>query len=305
MKTEGNTSGNPIIPGIGVCDPHIRIYNDRAYLYATHDKSPKSKGFVMDDWWIWSTPDLIHWKHECTIRPEDTYYGKPDPYCWAADAIERDGKHYFYFSRGPEDIGVLEADTPIGPWRDPLGKPLLAQGSVPTKIRDPGLFKDDDGTCYIVFGTWDFYIARLNRDMISLAEQPRLITISSPEGPYGKGKTDDKPYLHRRAGLYYLSWGCYYAISDSVYGDYDCKGSIVCDENVAPSLRYKHKPITHDRHGSFFEWRGQWYFICNEMGITQNGIFRDSSISYVRYLDNGTINPIFITDEGVALPGGA
>jgi arabinoxylan arabinofuranohydrolase len=79
MKTEGNTSGNPIIPGIGVCDPHIRIYNDRAYLYATHDKSPKSKGFVMDDWWIWSTPDLIHWKHECTIRPEDTYYGKPDP----------------------------------------------------------------------------------------------------------------------------------------------------------------------------------------------------------------------------------
>jgi hypothetical protein len=60
--------------------------------------------------------------------------------------------------------------------------------------------------------------------------------------------------------------------------------------------------ITMDRHGSFFEWRGQWYFICNEMGITQNGIFRDSSISYVEYLPNGDMKPIRITEEGVSLP---
>ena len=302
MTTRRRTSGNPIVPGIGLCDPHVRIYNDRAYLYATHDKSPHSPGFVMDDWWIWSSPDLIEWQHECTIRPEDTYFGRADSSCWAVDAIERRGKHYFYFSRGPNNIGVMEADTPVGPWRDPLGKPLLAEGSVPTDIRDPGLFKDDDDEYYIVFGTYDFFIARLHEDMISLAETPRRIGIRNPEGPYGKGKTDDKPYLHKRGDVYYLSWGCYYAISDAVFGDYDCKGSIVLEENVAPSLRYKHHPITMDRHGSFFEWRGQWYFICNEMGITQNGIFRDSSISYVDYLPNGDIKPIHITEDGVSLP---
>ena len=91
-------------------------------------------------------------------------------------------------------------------------------------------------------------------------------------------------------------------MSDSVYGDYECKGSSIFEADVDPSLRYRHKPINHDRHGSFFEWRGQWFFICNEMGITQNSFFRDSSIAYVHYLPNGEIAPIQITREGIALP---
>ena len=295
------TTGNPILPGIGLCDPHVRIYDDHAYLYATHDKSPENTDFVMEDWWIWSSPDLVNWRHECTIRPEETYFGQPDSSCWAGDAMERDGKHFFYFSRGPKDIGVLAGDTPIGPWHDPLGKPLLAAGLLPTEIRDPGLFKDDDGECYIVFGTWDFYIARLNEDMISLAEPPRPLSIINPEGPYGKGKLDDKPNLHKRNDIYYLSWGCYYGMSASPYGPYACCGSIIVAENVAPELRYKHQHITHDRHGSFFAWRGQWYFICNEMGLTQSMYFRDSSIHTVNYAADGRIRPVQITTAGVSL----
>ena len=292
-------SGNPIVPGVGLCDPHIRIYNDRAYLYATHDKGPDCGRFTMDDWWIWSSPDLVKWEHECTIRPEETYHGKPDSSCWAVDAMDRNGKYFWYFSRGPKNIGVMVSDTPVGPWRDPLGKPLLAEGDVATSIRDPGLFKDDDGECYIVFGTFDFYIARLNGDMISLAETPRKIVINNPQGPCAEGKTDDKAYLHKRGGIYYLSWGCYYAMSRSLYGAYDCKGSIILEENVDPSLRYLHQHISVDRHGSFFEWHGQWYFICNEMGITQNKFFRDSSLCYVNYRDNGEIEPVRLTRAGV------
>lgn len=295
-------SGNPILHGRGVCDPHVRIFNDKAYLYATHDQSPDSTGFVMGDWWVWSSPDLVTWAHECTLRPEETYYGKPWQSCWAVDAIGRDGKFYLYFSRGPTEIGVVMGDTPVGPWRDPLGKPLIAEGSVATEARDPGLFIDDDGKPYLVFGTWDFFIARLNNDMISLAEEPRLVRIENPEGPYGKGKTDDKPYLHKRNGIYYLSWGCFYAMSRNVYGPYSCRGSIVREENVAPGLRYKKNDITYDRHGSFFEWRRQWYFICNEMGLTQNTVFRDSSLCYVNYRADGEIEPVRIDEAGVCLP---
>jgi beta-xylosidase len=308
---EQNHSGNPIIPGKGVCDPHIRIYDDVAYLYATHDKSPNSNCFTMEDWWIWSSQDLVNWKHECTIRPEETYYGKPDTSCWAVDSILYKGNYYLYFSRGPNEIGILKAQTPIGPWQDPLGKPLVKtirrkwffkKSAMQTDVRDPGLFIDEDSTPYIVFGTWNFYIAKLNEDMISLAEEPKKIEIWDPEGPYGKGKTDDKPYLHKRDGIYYLSWGCYYATSESVYGPYQCHGSIINEENVDPALRYESQHITQDRHGSFFEWRGQWYFICNEMGLTQNSHFRDSSLSYVNYRDDGTIEPIQINLQGVFLP---
>jgi hypothetical protein len=191
---------------------------------------------------------------------------------------------------------------------------LIAKGSVKTEARDPGILQEPDGTSYIVFGTFDYYIARLNEDMVSLAETPRLISIEDPEGPYGKGRTDDKPFLHRRGNLYYLSWGCYYAVSQTPYGPYDCKGSIITPERLAPEFL---DPINrtgpyappapwapkdwlgYDRHGSFFELYGQWYFICNDQALPgSNTHFRNSVLSYVRYRRNGDIDPIRLTTIG-------
>ena len=295
-------SGNPILQGRGVCDPHIRIFNDKAYLYATHDKSPDNEGFVTEDWWIWSSPNLADWTHECSLRPEETYIGAGFTSCWATDAIDRDGKYYWYLSEGNQRTAVVVAPTPTGPWHDPLGEPMIGDGVVPVGAYDPGVFIDDDGAPYIVFGVWDFYVARLGDDMISLAEPPRQLLIHNPEGPYGPGKTDDKPYLHKRGGVYYLSWGCFYGMAESVYGPYDCRGSIIIEENVAEPLRYHmDQGIDYDRHGSFFEWRGQWYFICNDMSQTQNGAFRDSSLCYVSYRENGEIEPVRIDAAGVCL----
>ncbi|MFW6146273.1 MAG: hypothetical protein ACOC7R_02960 [Planctomycetota bacterium] len=49
-------TGNPLIGGRGVADPHVRIFGDRAYMYATHDRSPDNDRFIMEDWWVWSSP---------------------------------------------------------------------------------------------------------------------------------------------------------------------------------------------------------------------------------------------------------
>jgi arabinoxylan arabinofuranohydrolase len=307
--------GNPIIPGLGACDPQVRIYDDQVYMYATHDALPRSKDFVMNNWWVWQSTDLVRWQMVSVLNPEQTYFHKPSTQCWATDAARRNGKYYFYFSMGPEDIGVVEGPGPAGPWRDPLGHALIAKGLVPTESRDPGILQEPDGTSYIVFGTFDYYIARLNEDMISLAEKPRLIKINNPEGPYGKGRTDDKPFLHRRGGKYYLSWGCYYGISDSPYGPFDCKGTIITADRLAPEFldpanrTSPYAPprqwgpkdwLGYDRHGSFFELYGQWYFICNDQALPgSNTHFRNSVIACVRYKRNGEIDPIRITTIGV------
>lgn len=289
--------GNPIVTGRGLCDPHVRIFGEQAYLYATHDAVPGSRDFIMNDWWVWRSPDLVHWEQVSTLKPEDTYWRKPSPECWATDAISRNGKYYFYFSRGPEEIGVVEGNTPAGPWRDPLGKPLIAKGSTPTLARDPGIFQEKDGTSYIVFGCWDYYLARLNDDMISLAETPRLIRLDRKMGPYGPGKLDDKPYLHKRNGIYYLSWGCYYAMSDRLYGPYVYKDSVLKSNRTAPEFR---KRLTFDRHGSFFEFKNQWYFICNDQDWPGTSEFyRDSVISYVHYRNNGEIETVDLNRLGV------
>ena len=56
----------------------------------------------------------------------------------------------------------------------------------PTTIRDPCVFNDvDTGAYYIVFGTFEYYIARLGEDMVSLAEAPRHLTVVNAMGPFG------------------------------------------------------------------------------------------------------------------------
>ena len=156
-------------------------------------------------------------------------------------------EYYFYFSRGNNELGVVEGDTPTGPWTDPLHRPLVASGSVDTKARDPAILQEDDGTTYLIFGCWDYYIARLNDDMVTLAETPRKVAIEGKTGPYGAGKTDDKSYLHKYNGKYYLSWGCFYAMSDNVYGPYVYKGCIITQARTEPAFQ---KDLVQDRHAS-------------------------------------------------------
>lgn len=290
-------SQNPIVIDKGLCDPQVRVYNNHVWLYATHDASIENKGFVMHDWWIWSSPDLVNWKYEGILYPQDTYLKKPSISCWATDAISRNGKYYFYFSMGVTDIGVVVSDSPKGPWRDTIGKALISSDMTPVEERDPGILMDDDGNAYIVFGVWDFYIARLNEDMVSLAEEPRKIEQDYKQGPYGVGKTDDKPFLHKYNGKYYLSWGCYYAMSDNVYGPYQYKGSVIIKERTSKEFQ---DSLTYDRHGSFFEFNNQWYFICNDQSFTgSTTYFRNSVISYVHYKDNGEIEPVYVDTVGV------
>ncbi len=289
---------NPIVDGKGLADPHAVIYGDRVFLYATHDLSPASKRFVMNDWWVWSSADLVNWKQEGTLKPEFTYLKKPFNDCWATFGISNNGKYYWYFSAGPTNIGVVVADSPAGPWKDPLGKPLIPKGMSPTEARDPDIMIDDDGKAYMVFGTFNHFIVRLNDDMISLAEQPRPLVLDRRFGPYGEGKTDDKPSLHKRGNNYYLSWSSFYAMSKNIYGPYTYKGSVIDPANVAPD--FHNQNLFHDRHGNFFTWRNQWYYVCNDKSQPgRSDYFRDSIISYVHYRDNGEMSPVRIDRIGV------
>ena len=82
---------NPLIFRKGVCDPHIHIFEGKAYLYATHDSPGYTEGFHMEDWQVWASEDLIDWKLENTVRQEEFYCGGLNQ-CWAVDAAYKDGK---------------------------------------------------------------------------------------------------------------------------------------------------------------------------------------------------------------------
>lgn len=92
---------------------------------------------------------------------------------------------------------------------------------------------DDDGRAYMVYGTLNYFVVRLGDDMISLAEPPRPVQSDKNYGPYGAGKTDYKPSLYKRNGIYYLSWSSFYAMATNVYGPYTYKSSVMAKKNVA------------------------------------------------------------------------
>lgn len=146
------TCVNPIVYGVGMADPHIHVFNDTFYLYSTHDFSVNNTNFVMKDWWIWSSSDLVSWTKLDVLQPNATPAAPADwSSCWAVDAAFHNGNYYWYLSIGPDQVASMRSNsTPYGPWENVLGKPMLntsfgASLNPPTQIRDPAAFMDDDG----------------------------------------------------------------------------------------------------------------------------------------------------------------
>lgn len=262
---------NVIIKGQGVCDPHIVIYNDTAYLFASHDFGKGQPIYRMDDWLIFSSPDLVNWTKRFVLKPENTFIG-PWKECYATDAVSRNGKYYMYFSQQQKQTGVAVSNNPWGPYIDVLNKPLLPADLTDTADYDPAVFVDDDNTPYLLWGYTvngkNYYIAKLNEDMMSLAEKPRKIVIEN-------GWKNDAVDIHKRNGIYYLnSHGAVYATSDNIYGPYKYRG--------------KYTNVWSD-HGNFFTWNNQTYHTWGLREDWNDPFFRCSKITYVHYRNNGDI----------------
>lgn len=265
---------NPITTFKGISDPHIRVFNDTIYLYSGHDSHPEDTTWVMKDWRVFTTTNLLDWKHVNTIYPTNNYMDNESEDCWASDAATRNGNYYFYFSDKKRGIGVMEAKHPAGNFTDALNKPLVSP------LHDPTVFIDDDEnkTPYIVYGdkTDAYYIAELNDDMVSVAETPKPITIKG-EAWEKAPEWMDKNYLFKYKEFYYLSWGSQYAISENIYGPYMCLDTV--------GSGYK---LGEFSHGSFFWWKGQFYHIWCYY-VRDGYKFRESIISYCHIDDNGSI----------------
>ena len=279
-----------IFPNMGVCDPHVHIYDGKAYLFSTHDRGPGQPIYRMDDWRIFSSEDLVNWKLEATVRPEDTFLGACEE-CYAVDSAERNGKYYFYFSQQQNQTGVMVSETgPAGPYKDALGGPLLPPRIAETPSYDPTVFIDDDAakTPYIMWGytlgTDHYYIARLNEDMISLAEAPQMVEIEN-------GWQNDACWISKFNGVYYLNaHEGDYATSDSIYGPYTYRGKIMRD--------------CFTDHGTFFTFHNQTYFtyaVPENYGSGEplDRYFRTMKIVYAHLKENGEI----VTDDFIKKVG--
>ncbi len=260
---------NPLIAEAGMSDPHAIVVDDVCYLFTGHDVGIGIPDWVMPDWRIYRSDDLVTWKHVGTISPEENYMGKGNTSCWAGDVVKRNGKYYWYFSNRKKSTGVMVASKPEGPYVDALGKPLVDSF-------DPAIFVDDDLTPYIVYGEKGYKIARLKESMIELDEEPKDIVINRTT----YFPDTDKSSLHKYNGIYYLSCSGYYATSKNVYGPYETKGLVGKGWGLD----------TGYAHGDFFVWKGDWYHVWCKYKNREHDRIRDCFIAPVIYEKDGSMH---------------
>jgi Beta-xylosidase len=263
-------------------DPSARVFHGRVYVYPSHDLAG-SKYWDMKDWHVFSSKDMTHWKdHGVVLSVEDLTWAKQ--HAWAPDCIERNGKYYFYFP-ADEQIGVAVADSPTGPFKDALGKPLIGRREAGILTIDPNIFIDDDGQAYLYFGNSHDKVAvvKLKKDMITRDGPIQVLELKN----YHEGI-----WVHKRQGLYYFSYPSYrgdmtanlleYSVAKSPTGPFEYKGVIL--DNRSRNV-----------HGSITEFKGNWWLFYHIAG--PSAYERRVCLAPLRYNDDGSIVPIAMSDS--------
>ena len=123
---------NPLITDAFTADPSPLVVGDTVYLYTTHDIAEGDVLYAMNDWLVYSSEDLRTWRpHGPVMRETDFSWAEGNNSAWAAQAIEKDGKFYFYAPvkhKEPDRgfaIGVGVSDSPTGPFVDARGSALV------------------------------------------------------------------------------------------------------------------------------------------------------------------------------------
>ena len=273
-------------------DPSPLVVGDTLFLYTSHDASPEdipdpneksSAGFFMYDWLLWSTTDMVNWtEHGAVASLKDFSWRSRENGGWAIQTVERNGKYYLYAPLHGHGIGVLVADSPYGPFKDPLGEPLVWQKEHWDDI-DPTVFTDDDGQAYMYWGNPNTYYAKLNDDMISLKGD--IVKLDYHIDHYQEG-----PWFYKRNGHYYLGYATTccpealgYAMSDSPMGPWESKGYIM-------------RPTQRDRgnHPGIVDYQGRSYIFGQNYDLMHLDTFvhherRSVSATEITYLPDGTI----------------
>ena len=288
-------SGNPIITDAYTADPSAHVFGDTLWLYPSHDKDDAAS-FSMEDYHVYSTTDMRHWHDHGVIFNPLTQTTWAKSAAWAPDCIYRNGKYYLYYPTDKRHIGVAVADTPYGPFRDPLGHPLISIDSpgvvCDRDFIDPAVFIDDDGQAYLFMGQNTVCCIKLNEDMVSYDGKVHII----------KGVKDffEAVWVHKRNGIYYISYSdgpfhgheprIAYCTATSPLGPYTYQGVILDPVNSGTN------------HHSIVNYKGQEYLFYHTADISRHlapgyhcGVRRSVCVDSLSYDANGRIRKVIPT----------
>ncbi|WP_340401985.1 glycoside hydrolase family 43 protein [Paenibacillus sp. FSL H8-0079] len=325
-------NGNPLMGHKFGADPYALVFNNRVYLYMTSDKleydqdglPQKNSYSSINRITVISSDDLVNWTDHGEIRVA----GPQGAATWASQSwapaaahriIEGEDCFFLYFANNASGIGVLSAQTPLGPWADPIGKALITRETPGveevTWLFDPAVFVDDDHQAYIYFGGGipegkaerpdTARVMRLGDDMISVV---------------GKAKVIPSPYMfedsgiHKYNNIYYYTYCSNFDEGDRPEGD-PPPGEIAYMTSAQPMGPWTYEGTLLQNPGHFFDVGGnnhhaifqladQWYIayhaqtLCQAMNIPEG--YRSTHLNRVEHDEAaGRIKKVHADYQGV------
>lgn len=291
---------NPIVQTAYTPDPAPMVSGDTFYFYTGHDADGASY-YTMTDWRCYSTTDMKNWvDHGAVLSYTDFEWADPDS-CWAAQCVERNGKFYFYVTLsateagGARAIGVAVSDSPTGPFKDAIGKPLCGPDWA---YIDPTVLIDDDGQAYLYFGNPTLHYVKLKDNMIELDGEITATNMTSEQfGSAGEMPSlyTEGPWIYKRNKKYYMVYAASgipetidYSTSDSPTGPWKYQGRIMDSH-----------PTSFTLHPGIIEYKGHAYYTYHTGDLEGGGGFtRSGAIEEFKFGADGSIPHIDPTREG-------
>ena len=288
-------AANPLFPKLFTADPAALVDKGRVYLYVGRDEAtPTDTDYVMHEWRVYSSCDMVSWQdHGSPLQALTFKWAKGR--AWALDIVKRGDKYYFYATVGHATItglaiGVAVSDSPTGPFVDARGTALITndmtrQTDIHWDDIDPGVFVDDDGQAYLYWGNTFLKYVKLKANMTEFDGPITVVPVD---------RFTEAPYLHKRQGIYYLSYSqnfpeeTAYMTGPSAIGPWTPRGVIM-------GINEKVKTI----HQAIVEFNGKSYIFYHNAKLEGGGEFRRSvAVDELRYRSDGTIEPIAQTIAG-------
>ena len=316
-----------LFPADYMADPSVHIFNDRVYIYPSHDwecenvENDDGDQYVMKDYHVLSTDDPMNGEvidHGCALKLEDIPWAGRQ--MWDNDCQEKDGKYYMYFPLKDKcdifRIGVAVADCPEGPF---IPQPDPIRGSYSMDIC---VLKDGEDYLMYFGGLWGGQLQRykdnkalesaylpegeepalpsrvvkLTDDMLQWAEEPKPVYVVDEEGNPLKANDPHRffeaSWVHKHNGKYYFSYST---------GDSHLLCYAIGDNPYGP-FTYKGVILTPvvgwTTHHSILEYKGKTYLFHHD-SVPSGGKswLRSLKVCELTYNEDGTIQTIEGIDE--------
>lgn len=323
---KGLKDTNPVMTQRFGADPFAMVYGDRVYIYMTADALEYgTDGEVVENTYgkirslnVVSTEDMVNFTDHGSIAVA----GRDGAAKWANNSWapaaawkEIDGKVQFflYFADNGGGIGVLQSDSPTGPFTDPLGKALISRNTPNcadvTWLFDPAVLVDDDGRAYLYFGggipegrvtdPGTARVVELGDDMISIKGEPQRIDV-----PY----LFEDSGIHKAGDKYYYTYCSNWQVDEEGTSKYGFRSAeIVSMESDSPMGPFtvkerilenpgKYFGLYGNNHHCVFRFHDRWYIAYHTrvlekaMGIEHG--YRCTQIEEFTMGEDGTIGVI-------------